>query len=70
MGEPGLGDCEVPLQNYHLPLVLGEPHAPLGRLDLLRVRQLLEASVGRLDSGLLELEVGERAQGAQALNFR
>ena len=58
-----------PLQDHHLPLVLSEPRAPLGRLDLLRVRQLLEAPVGRLHGGLSGLEVGERAQGAQTLDF-
>ena len=39
------------------------------RLDLLRALQLLEVSVGRLHGGLLGLEVGERGQGAQALDF-
>jgi hypothetical protein len=57
-----------PLQD-HLPLVLGETRTPLGRLDLLRVLQLLEAPVGRLHRGLLGLEVGERGQGAQTLDF-
>jgi hypothetical protein len=49
--------------------VLSETRAPLGRLDLLRVRQLLQTPVGRLYGGLLGLEVGERGQGAQALDF-
>jgi len=69
LGETGCGDREGSLQDHHLPLVLGEPHAPLGRLDLLRVCQLLEAPVGRLHGSLLGLEVSERAQGTQALDF-
>ena len=67
--QSGRGDREIPLQDHHLPLVLGETRTPLGRLDLLRVLQLLETPAGRVHGGLLRLEVGERRQGAQALDF-